>query len=155
MKLVMEVPMSAGDAAARLASALAPSSLFDPFARSRGDTQYLGRVRGRRFGYRFAHPLRLSRNLHAVVRGRLEDVPGGGTRVEAWCAPLIPTWLMLSFAGMLSCVFLLLAIRRGAPALWLFVALPWAVAALLSWMNSRVLREEGPPGLAFLRAVLR
>jgi hypothetical protein len=154
MKIVLDVPMSVDEATVRLASAIGPSVLLDPFAHASERVQYLGWVRNRRFAFRHARPERLGRNLYAVVRGRMTAFPGGGTRIEARCTSLVPTWLMLGLAGGVSLVFSILASKSGESALWLFVVLPWGVTLPLVWMNHRVLREEGPSSLAFLRAVL-
>jgi len=127
-----------------------------PYGGCAGDLAYLGWIRNGRFAFRKGKSdWRSARqSTHAMVRGRLYEGNGGGTRVVASCELLIPGGLIEGFLVVLALSQVVAAITRESAERG-FVSLGLLLlAALCGWAGRKVLTTDGPEALAYLRSVL-
>jgi hypothetical protein len=104
---------------------------------------------------RAAHGDPLTRNLHAITRGRVEAAPGGGSRLHLTLRPAwldSPPWLPL--LG-LSAGGVGLALWDGKPELFGLVLLLWCVPLVLGLLGRPLLGGEEREVKAALAHLLR
>ena len=154
----LQVPLGAPEALERLARELGGAP-FEPLDRDSsprpGAGELVGQVQGSTFVLRRSARPRLTRNLHAIARGRVEDAPEGGARLVLRFRPAMldsPPWVPLV---LLSLGGAAVALLDRQYALLLLVPALWAVPLVLVALARPLLRWEAEQVLSHLRARLR